>query len=90
MKETAMDDPDSGAEAARRALAVEGTLLQLVNRMAELGLINVDDAMSMLDQLSRTSDFSAARVSPSMTNLKRLKALRGGDTSMTPGADRLG
>lgn len=90
MKETGMSDPDSGAEAARRALAVEGTLLQLVNRMAELGLINIDDAMSMLDQLSRTSDFSAARVSSSMTNLKRLKALRGGDVNMTPGADRLG
>jgi hypothetical protein len=85
-----MSDPESSAEAVRRALAVEGALLQLVNRMAELGLINVDDAMSMLDHLSRTSDFSAARVSPSMTNLKRLKALRSGDAKLAPGADRLG
>lgn len=85
-----MNDPDSSAEAARRALAVENTLHQLINRLAELGLVSVDDAMSMLDHLSRTSDFSAARVSPSMTNLKRLKALRGGDAAMTPGADLLG
>jgi hypothetical protein len=90
MKETPMDDPDSGAEAARRALAVENTLHQLINRLAELGLISVDDAMWMLDHLSKTSDLSAARVSPSMTHLKRLKALRGGDASMAPGADRLG
>jgi len=85
-----MHDEESSAETTRRAIAVEGTLLQLVNRLAELGLLNIDDAMSMLDQLSRTSDFSAARVSSSMTNLKRLKALRGGDAGMTPGADRVG
>lgn len=85
-----MHDEESSAETTRRAIAVEGTLLQLVNRLAELGLLSVDDAMSMLDQLSRTSDFSAARVSSSMTNLKRLKALRGGDAGITPGADRLG
>jgi hypothetical protein len=84
-----MNDADSGPEAARRALAVENTLHQLINRLAEQGLINVDDAMSMLDHLSRTSDFSAARILPSMTNLKRLKALRGNDAAMTPGADRL-
>jgi hypothetical protein len=84
-----MHDEES-AETTRRAVAVEGTLLQLVNRLAELGLLSVDDAMSMLDQLSRSSDFSAARVSSSMTNLKRLKALRGGHSSMTPGADRVG
>jgi len=85
-----MHDEESSAETTRRAIAVEGALLQLVNRLAELGLLSVDDAMSMLDQLSRTSDFSAARVSSSMTNLKRLRALRGGDAGMTPGADRLG
>jgi hypothetical protein len=88
--EAAMHDEESSAETTRRAIAVEGALLQLVNRLAELGLLNVDDAMSMLEQLSRTSDFSAARVSSSMTNLKRLRALRGGNAGMTPGADRLG
>ena len=85
-----MHDEESSAETTRRAIAVEGALLQLVNRLAELGLLSVDDAMSMLDQLSRSSDFSAARVSSSLTNLKRLKALRGGDAGIAPGADRLG
>lgn len=85
-----MQEEESVAEATRRAIAVEGTLLQLVNRLAELGLLSIDDAMLMLDQLSRGSDLSAARVSSSMVNLKRLKALRGGDAGMAPGADRLG
>lgn len=85
-----MSTPTSEAETIRRALAVEGALLQLVNRMAELGLISINDAITMLEQLSRSSDFSKARVSPSMANLNRLKALRGDDPDLAPGADRLG
>ena len=85
-----MSTPTSEAETIRRALAVEGALLQLVNRMAELGLISINDAITMLEQLSRSSDFSKARISPSMTNLNRLKALRGDDADLAPGADRLG
>ena len=85
-----MRTPSSGNEAARRALAVEGTLLQLVNRLAELGLISVDDARTMLEQLAKSSDFSSARVAPSFSNLDRLQALRGGVSSTTPGADVAG
>lgn len=74
-------------EAARRAIAVEGALLQLVNRLAQLGLISVSDARIMLEQLAKSSDFSAARVSSSIANLDRLQALRGGDAEIAPGAD---
>lgn len=82
-----METPLSNNEAARRALAVEGTLLQLVNRLAELGLINLDDARTMLEQLAKSSDYSATRVAPSFAKLDRLQALRGGASDITPGAD---
>ncbi|MDX3927799.1 MAG: hypothetical protein QHC90_18565 [Shinella sp.] len=76
----------SDKEVNRRAFAVEGALLLLITRLAERGTICTDEATEMLNLLSASSDFSAARVSGSKAIVERLQQLRGGDGCCTPGA----
>ncbi|MCF6367693.1 hypothetical protein [Rhizobium halophilum] len=73
-------------EAHRRALAVEGALLLLIDGLAARGTISADEAEDMLRILSKSSDFSAARASGSLRIVDQLRRLRGGDGLVTPGA----
>lgn len=77
---------DSETETRRRALAAEGALLLLVDRLAMRGTISIDEGEEILAMLSKSSDMSAARVSHSRHILRQLRQLRGGKTDETPGA----
>ncbi|HEV7433950.1 MAG TPA: hypothetical protein VGO22_03635 [Pseudorhizobium sp.] len=77
---------DTDREAHRRALAVEGALLLLIDGLAARGTISADEAEDMLRILSKSSDFSAARASGSLRIVDQLRRLRGGDGLVTPGA----
>ncbi|WP_152337885.1 hypothetical protein [Pseudorhizobium banfieldiae] len=73
-------------ETHRRALAVEGAMLMLIDGLAARGTISADEAEDMLRILSKSSDFSAARASGSLRIIDHLRRLRGGDGQVTPGA----
>lgn len=83
-------EQDSETETRRRALAAEGALLILVDRLAMRGTISVDEGMDILQVISRSSDISAARVSQSLHLLSQLQRLRRGDGSIAPGAPASG
>jgi hypothetical protein len=72
-------------EMRRRALAAEGALLFLVDRLATRGVISLNEGEELLVMLSKSCDMSAARVSSARTNLDRLRRLRRGDGETTPG-----
>ncbi|MCB5204203.1 hypothetical protein LH464_17185 [Neorhizobium sp. T786] len=72
-------------ETRRRAFAVEGTLLLLIDGLAARGTISADEAEDMLRILSKSSDFSAARASGSLRIVDQLRRLRRGDGAATPG-----
>lgn len=72
-------------ETRRRALAVEGVLLLLIDGLAARGTISSDEAEEMLQTLSMSSDFSAARASGSLRIVHQLRRLRRGDGAETPG-----
>jgi hypothetical protein len=76
---------DVVAENRRRALAVEGALVMLIDGLACRGTIAADEAEDMLRVLSKSSDFSAARASNSLRLVQQLRRLRQGDGNMTPG-----
>ncbi|MGE7367778.1 hypothetical protein ACQKKX_01750 [Neorhizobium sp. NPDC001467] len=73
-------------EHQRRALAVEGALMLLIDGLASRGTISVDEAEDMLRVLSSSSHRSAARASSSLRVVKQIRKLRGGDGMATPGA----
>ena len=73
-------------ELRRRSLAVEGAMLMLIDGLAARGTISADEAEDMLNVISKTSDYSAARASSSLRIVHQLKRLRAGDGSATPGA----
>lgn len=73
-------------ESHRRALALEGVMLLLIDGLAARGTISADEAEDMLMILSKSSDFSAARASGSLRIVNQLRRLRGGDGLATPGA----
>ncbi len=73
-------------ETHRRALAVEGAILLLIDGLAARGTISADEAEDMLRILSKSSDFSAARASGSLRIVDQLRRLRAGDGAATPGA----
>lgn len=77
-------------EASRRATALEGALLILVDRLAMRGAISVDEGMDILQVISRSSETSAARVSQSLNLLSQLRRLRRGDGSIAPGSPATG
>ncbi|MCJ8519628.1 hypothetical protein ABID21_002651 [Pseudorhizobium tarimense] len=79
-------EKDTDRESHRRALAVEGVLLLLIDGLAARGTISADEAEDMLRILSKSSDFSAARASSSLRIVEQLRRLRGGDGMATPGA----
>ena len=83
-------DNDSEKELRRRAVAAEGALLILIDRLAMRGVISVDEGIDILQVLSRGSEKSAERVSQSLTLLSQLRRLRGGDGAMAPGAPAAG
>jgi dienelactone hydrolase len=75
----------SEKETRRRALAVEGALILLVDRLATRGAISPDEGTEILSVLSKSSDFSASRVSSAMHTLEMLNRLRRGgcDSSLS-------
>jgi hypothetical protein len=73
-------------ETHRRSLAVEGTMLMLIDGLAARGTISADEAEDMLRILSKSSDSSAARAASSLRIVNQLKRLRRGDGTITPGA----
>ncbi|HEX5934260.1 MAG TPA: hypothetical protein VFY63_08855 [Pseudorhizobium sp.] len=77
---------ENDRESHRRALAVEGAVLMLIDGLAARGTISADEAEDMLRILSKSSDFSAARASSSLRIVNQLRRLRGGDGLATPGA----
>jgi hypothetical protein len=83
-------ESDSEKDIRRRALAAEGELLLLVDRLAMRGMISVDEGIDILQELSRGSEISAARVSQSLNLLSQLRRLRHGDGSLAPGAPATG
>jgi hypothetical protein len=83
-------ESDIDKETRQRALAAEGALLILVDRLAMRGAISVDEGMDILQVISRSSTASAARVSQSLNLLSQLQRLRRGDSSIAPGAPATG
>jgi hypothetical protein len=83
-------EPENEKEIRRQALAAEGALLLLVDRLAMRGMISVDEGIDILQVLSRGSEISAARVSQSLNLLSQLRRLRRGDGSIAPGAPASG
>ncbi|MEN3147974.1 hypothetical protein ABCW43_11710 [Neorhizobium sp. IRAMC:178] len=82
-----MSDADEfEMEAHRRALAVEGAMLMLIDGLTARGTISADEAEDMLRILSKSSDFSAARAASSLRIVNQLKRLQRGDGAITPGA----
>lgn len=77
---------ENDKESHRRALALEGVMLLLIDGLAARGTISADEAEDMLLILSKSSDFSAARASGSLRIVNQLRRLRGGDGFATPGA----
>lgn len=73
-------------EHQRRALAVEGALMLLIDGLASRGTISVDEAEDMLRVLASSSQGSAARASSSLRVVKQIRKLRRGDGMATPGA----
>jgi hypothetical protein len=83
-------EPDREKETRSCALAAEGALLVLVDRLAMRGTISVDEGIEILQLISRGSDLSAARVAQSLSLLSKLRQLRHGDGSTAPGAPASG
>jgi hypothetical protein len=83
-------ETDSEKETKKHALAVEGALLILVDRLAMRGAISVDEGIDILQVISRGSEISSARVSQSLNLLSQLRRLRRGDGSIAPGAPATG
>lgn len=83
-------ETDNENETRRRALAAEGALLILVDRLAMRGAISVDEGIDILQVLSRSSQASSARVSQSLNLLSKLRQLRRGEGSIAPGAPASG
>lgn len=79
-------ETQSEKETRRRALAAEGALLMLVDRLAMRGTISIDEGEEILKMISKASDMSAARTSCSFSNMRRLRQLRSGDVRCAPGA----
>ncbi|MFN7169585.1 MAG: hypothetical protein ACK4NV_21255 [Pannonibacter sp.] len=77
---------ENNKESHRRALALEGVVLLLIDGLAARGTISADEAEDMLRIISKSSDFSAARASGSLRIVNQLRRLRGGDGLVTPGA----
>ena len=75
----------SERETRLRALALEGALLLLLNKLALRGTISVDEGEEMLRIISKSSDLSVARTSHHLNMMSQLRALRGGGDH-TPGA----
>ncbi len=73
-------------EHQRRALAVEGALMLLIDGLASRGTISVDEAEDMLRVLASSSEGSAARASSSLRVVSQIRKLRRGDGMATPGA----
>ncbi|KEQ06523.1 MULTISPECIES: hypothetical protein [Pseudorhizobium] len=80
------NENEKDKESHRRALALEGVMLLLIDGLAARGTISADEAEDMLRILSKSSDFSAARASGSLRIVNQLRRLRGGDGLATPGA----
>ncbi|MBA4784275.1 MAG: hypothetical protein SV862_09275 [Pseudomonadota bacterium] len=80
------NENENDKESHRRALALEGVMLLLIDGLAARGTISADEAEDMLRILSKSSDFSAARASGSLRIVNQLRRLRGGDGLATPGA----
>lgn len=80
------NENENDKESHRRALALEGVMLLLIDGLAARGTISADEAEDMLRILSKSSDFSAARASGSLRIVDQLRRLRGGDGLATPGA----
>jgi hypothetical protein len=83
-------ETDTEKDASARALAAEGALLILVDRLAMRGAISVDEGIDILQVISRSPTISAARVSQSLNLLSQLRRLRAGDGSIAPGAPATG
>lgn len=75
----------SERETRLRALALEGALLLLLNKLALRGTISVDEGEEMLRIISKSSDLSVARTSHHLHMMSQLRTLRGGGDH-TPGA----
>jgi hypothetical protein len=81
---------DDEGQKGRQALALEGALLILVDRLAMRGAISVDEGIDILQVISRSSPQSHARISQSLHLLSQLQRLRRGDGSIAPGAPATG